>query len=163
MNGKETKKMYVHGTPVGVSLFEYMMANDPADFQIDTSYLFKIEDSDGAPKQKNTLDCVREMAKGGGVSFSYLSLVKNNPDIACMLHTYKDMYLVPTSDIVIKVTKDMYEASSMYNFPDDVITIKLSEYFCPINTPATEMKSQYYSTCGHGVDPKIFVDNVIVC
>ncbi|MGL5718272.1 MAG: hypothetical protein ACRCXT_00460 [Paraclostridium sp.] len=143
---KATKKHYMNHRKTQVSIYELLFINNPSNFQIDTKALL-VNDEKAKSVQDKTLSYIKDMAQdGSGVSFSFLSILKNNIQLATMINSYRDMYFLPVGDIFI--SQD--------------VSIPLSEYFTPMSTSKQDMLEEYKKLCYNNINVVNYVDTVIV-
>ncbi len=142
--GTKTKS-YTHGCKTTVSFFELMTLNNSELFAIDTRSFMK----DEYKNIDKTNPMIKDMS-AGSQSFSIINRVKSNPEIAKYVKSYKDLLLIPCSDLTV---------SKIDNGEDKTITVPLTEFFVPLSASNQEMYDEYMKESG-ALEMNEYLDNI---
>lgn len=145
---KETvqRKVYTHGCKTTTSIFELTTINNSENFAIDTRSFMK----DDYKNAEKTNPLIKEMAERES-DVSVINRIRSCPEIAMMVNSYKDLILLPCSDMKIQQIVDGGE--------DRSIIIPLDEFFIPLSASPEEMYQSFMHDSGAN-EANTYLDNI---
>lgn len=144
INGIKTKS-YTHGCKTVASIMELTIINNSDSFSIDTRSFMQ----DLHKNSDSTNPLIKEMAQQDQ-DFSIISRILSNPDIACLVKSYKDLVLIPCSDMQINRT---------VNGEDKSLTIPLDQFFISASCDPQEMYNIFKKDSG-AEEIDSYLDNI---